>query len=242
MQMQDLTASLEKLHTTDSGAKRIRHNLDLQNADIVLWCREFIKQADIAIRQGKNWYVYGGGVVVTINVQNCTIITAHKINAKVRVMRKSDYECLSEFCYQAIFIPKGVEPPARKIINEPKINIYIKDFGTQAGDLGVVAEQDGQIVGAAWTRIIPAYGHIDAETPELAISVFPEFRGYGIGTKLMKKLFEILQDNGYAQTSLSVQRDNPAVRFYERLGYQIVEEKLDHTRSEDFIMVRNLKG
>ena len=46
----------------------------------------------------------------------------------------------------------------------------------------------------------------NAETPELAISVFPEFRGYGIGTKLMKKLFEILQDNGYAQTSLSVQR------------------------------------
>ncbi len=64
--MQDLTASLEKLHTTDSGAKRIRCNLDLQNADVVLWCRKLIKQADITIRQGKNWYVYGGGVVVGI--------------------------------------------------------------------------------------------------------------------------------------------------------------------------------
>ena len=93
-------------------------------------------------------------------------------------MRKSDYECLSEFCYQAI-LSQGVEPPARKIINEPKINIYIKDFGAQAGDLGVVAEQDGQIVGAAWTESF-RHGHIDAETPELAISVFPEFRGYGV--------------------------------------------------------------
>lgn len=65
-QMQDLIASLEKLHTTDSGAKRIRHNLDLQNTDVVLWCREFIKQADITIRQEKNWYVYSGGVVVGI--------------------------------------------------------------------------------------------------------------------------------------------------------------------------------
>ncbi len=82
----------------------------------------------------------------------------------------------------------------------------------------------------------------NAETPELAISVLPEFRGYGIGTKLMKKLFEILRDNGYARTSLSVQKDNPAVRFYERLGYQITEEKLDYAGNEDFIMVKNLKG
>ena len=81
----------------------------------------------------------------------------------------------------------------------------------------------------------------NAETPELAISVFPEFRGYGIGTKLMKKLFGILQANGYVRTSLSVQKNNPAVRFYERLGYQIVEGKPDHTESEDFIMVKNLK-
>lgn len=71
--------------------------------------------------------------------------------------------------------------------------------------------------------------------------LFSEFQGYGIGTKLMRKLFEILRDNGYARTSLSVQKENPAVRFYERLEYQITEEKLDHAGSEDFIMVKNLK-
>ncbi|MDR2610036.1 MAG: GNAT family N-acetyltransferase, partial [Clostridiales Family XIII bacterium] len=80
-------------------------------------------------------------------------------------------------------------------------------------------KQNGQVVGAAWTRIIAGYGHIGAGTPELAISVLPEFRGCGIGTKLMKKLFAVLRENGYARTSLSVQKDNPAVRFYERLGY-----------------------
>lgn len=53
--------------------------------------------------------------------------------------------------------------------------------------MGVFAEQNGQVVGAAWTKIIPAHGHINDQIPELAISILPEFRGYGIGTKLLKK-------------------------------------------------------
>jgi ribosomal protein S18 acetylase RimI-like enzyme len=106
------------------------------------------------------------------------------------------------------------------------------------GDHGVVAEQNRQIIGAAWTRIIPAYGHVDSETPELAISIFPEFRGYGVGTKLMKKLFAVLRENGYARTSLSVQKDNPAVRFYKRLGYEVADAKRDHAIHEDFIMIK----
>jgi len=169
-----------------------------------------------------------------------TIITAHKLNAKVRAMRESDYDCLREFLYQAIFIPKGVTSPPRSIINDPEIFVYIRNFGTKPGDLGVVAEQNGQVIGAAWTRIIPAYGHINNETPELAVSIFPEFRGYGTGTKLMKKLFDVLRENGYKRTSLSVQKDNPALRLYKRLGYEITDEKTDHAGHEDYIMVKEL--
>ena len=161
-------------------------------------------------------------------------------NTKVSVMRKSDYVCLPEFLYQAIYIPEGEEWPPPEIINGPNISIYIKDFGSQAGDLGVVAKQNGQIIGAAWTRIIPAYGHIDQNTPELAISILPPFRSYGIGTKLMKKLFEVLRESGYKQTSLSVQKNNPAVRFYQRLGYMVSGEKLDHAGHEDYLMIKEL--
>jgi ribosomal protein S18 acetylase RimI-like enzyme len=236
-----LAINLDKLHTTELGAARIKRNLNLQVDDVVLWCQESVKQADIIIGQGKNWYVYRAGVVITINAKSNTIITAHPINAKVRLMRTSDHVCLPEFLYQAIFIPKGVESPPRNIINDPQIVVYIKDFGTKLGDLGVVAEQNGQVVGAAWTRIIPAHGHINDETPELAISILPEFRGYGIGTKLLKKLFVVLRGNGYERTSLSVQKDNPAVRLYKRLGYRITEEKLDHVGNEDFIMIRDLR-
>jgi len=96
------------------------------------------------------------------------------------------------------------------------------------------------IVGMAWTRIIPAYGNIDSQTPELAISILPEYRGRGTGMDLMNSLFELLRKRGYSRTSLSVQQNNPAVRFYKRLGYVVTDEKIDHTGHEDFIMVKNL--
>jgi ribosomal protein S18 acetylase RimI-like enzyme len=190
---------------------------------------------------GKNWYVYGGGNVIVVNAKSFTIITAHKIKAKIRVMQKSDYECLPEFLYQAIYVPEGGQRPSREIVrDDPNIFIYIKEFGEQAGDHGVVAEVNGQIIGAAWTRIIPAYGHVNDKTPELATSLLPPFRQYGIGTKLMKGLFGLLRKNGYKQISLSVQKNNPAVRFYQRLGYKITGERLDHANHEDYLMIKEL--
>lgn len=238
--MQTLLANLEKIHTTPLGLERIRCNLHLQTQDVVLWCIDTIKQADLIIGQGKNWYVYHRGVVITIHAKSFTIITAQHLNAKVRLMREEDFVCLPEFLYQAIFIPKSCEQPPRSIIHDPRIAVYINHFGTKYGDIGVVAEQNHQVIGAAWTRIIQGHGHIDDETPELAISILPEFRGYGIGASLMNKLFVELKSNGFKRTSLSVQKDSPAIRFYERLGYKVTDEKLDHVGNEDFIMIKTL--
>ena len=123
---------------------------------------------------------------------------------------------------------------------ETELYKRLEYFGNN-DDCGVVAEMDGKIVGMAWTRIIPAYGNIDNETPELAISILPEYRNYGVGSKLMLYLFEELSKRGFKRTSLSVQQNNPAVRFYLRLGYIITKEKLDHAGHEDFIMVKELK-
>ncbi len=140
---------------------------------MVSLCKEYIKKADLIIKMGKNWYVYYSGIALTINSYSYTIITAHKIKPKIRNIEKSEYECLKEFLYQAIFVPENEELLPRSIINNPDIYIYIDDFGSKQGDLCVVAVQNASIVGAAWTRIIEGYGHIDNDTPELAISILP---------------------------------------------------------------------
>jgi ribosomal protein S18 acetylase RimI-like enzyme len=236
----DLLDNLGKLHTTELGVMRIKRNLSLDSPDILEWCRHKIIAANNITRKGKNWYVRSDNCIITVNAYSYTIITAHKAKPiRVREITPSDYRALEDFLYHAIFIPEGEAPPPREIIFEPEIYVYIKDFGAES-DCGVVAEADGQIVGAAWARIIPAYGHIDENTPELAISVLPDYRGQSIGTMMMTNLFDLLRKRGYRRTSLSVQQNNPAVRFYERLGYKITDEKLDHAGHGDYIMIKEL--
>ena len=173
-------------------------------------------------------------------IDNITKAGEKFLNITVREIEIADYPSLEDFLYNAIYIPPGEEWPPREVIYDPEIYIYIDGFGYIWGDIGAVAETEGKLVGAAWTRIIPAYGHIDDNTPELAISVLPEYRGQNIGTLLMNRLFDLLRERGFYRTSLSVQKNNPAVRFYKRLGYEITGEKLDHVGHEDYIMLNEL--
>ena len=68
------------------------------------------------------------------------------------------------------------------------------------------------------------YGHIDNNTPSFAISLYEEYRGKGIGTKLMETMLKILKDKGYKKTSLAVQKDNYAVKMYKKIGFKIIDE------------------
>lgn len=154
---------------------------------------------------------------------------------RIRELNETETNVLEDFLYEAIFIPKGVEKPSRDIINEPELQIYIKDFGTKRGDFCLVAEVENKIVGAAWSRIINDYGHIDNETPSLSISLYNEYRGLGIGTELMNQLLDLLKTKGFKQSSLSVQKANYASKMYRKLGFEIVREN-----DEEYVMAIKL--
>lgn len=157
------------------------------------------------------------------------------MNYIIRGIRDTEIEILEEFLYEAIYIPAGVLPPSKEIINQPELQVYIADFGTKTGDIGLVAEVEGKIIGAVWARIMNDYGHIDNDTPSLAISLYKEFRNLGIGTAMMKKMLCMLQENGYKQTSLAVQKANYAVKMYKKVGFEIVDEN-----AEEYIMLCRL--
>lgn len=153
----------------------------------------------------------------------------------LRALREDEKELLKDFLYEAIFIPEGVEPPAREIIELPELKIYYEDFGSGRADYCIVAEDEGRVIGAAWTRIMNDYGHVDDDTPSFAISLYKEYRGQGIGTKLMQAMLDLLQENGYKRASLAVQKANYAVRMYEKVGFRTVDEN-----EEEYIMVCRL--
>lgn len=83
----------------------------------------------------------------------------------IRAINLNEHPFLDDFLYDAIFIPEGVTPPDRSIIQHPELQKYIAHFGTEEDDYCLLAEVDGALVGAVWVRIINDYGHVDDDTP-----------------------------------------------------------------------------
>ena len=78
-----LLSNIDKLHTTELGAERIRGNLNLEVDDVVEFCKKKIVSDNCNIyKQGKNWYCETDGIKITVNSFSYTIITAKKLKKK----------------------------------------------------------------------------------------------------------------------------------------------------------------
>jgi ribosomal protein S18 acetylase RimI-like enzyme len=146
----------------------------------------------------------------------------------VRPLSPLDQPFLGEMLYQSLHVPEGSPPFPRDVINRPGIAQYVRAWG-RAGDMGFVAVEtgSGEPVGAAWLRLLTGdergYGYVDDETPELGMAVLPEYRGRGVGSDLLSRLLKSAGEV-YRSVCLSVSADNPAVRLYERAGFERVRE------------------
>jgi len=156
----------------------------------------------------------------------------------IREMNPEEVSILKDMLYEAIFQLDKTNFLPREIIEQPELSIYIDNWGNP-DDLCFVAEVDGKIVGAVWTRIlageIKGYGNIDDSTPEFAISLYKEYRNQGIGTALMNHMLQLLKTRGYKQASLAVQKENYAVKMYENVGFKTVAE-----HKEEYLMIYDL--
>ena len=139
----------------------------------------------------------------------------------IRPATLSDQAFVEEMLYEALFVPPGHEPFPRSVLDQSDVAHYVDGFGTRPGDVGLIAEDAGERIGAAWVRLLQGddrgYGYIDDDTPELSASVRPRWRNHGIGTVLLFRLVEELP-----RVSLSVDSRNPAVRLYQQLGFEVV--------------------
>lgn len=144
----------------------------------------------------------------------------------IRPVRSDEVDHLQRVLYDAVsWDPDQVLPPYEIVVNHPELFRYHQGWG-RTGDLGVVAELNGDVVGAAFCRLFTeedhGHGFIDDRTPELAISVWDGHRGGGIGSRLLNGLEDAARQEGIDRLSLSVDHYNPAHRLYLRSGYQPV--------------------
>jgi ribosomal protein S18 acetylase RimI-like enzyme len=147
----------------------------------------------------------------------------------IQPLEAQDEPFLWEMLYQAIYVPEGRPRPPRSILEAPELAQYAQQWGKVPGDLGYKAVEivAGQLVGAAWLRLFTngekGYGYVDDRTPELSIAILPGYRGQGLGGLLLAALLEEAR-RSFKTVSLSVSRDNPAIRLYRRLGFEVVSE------------------
>ena len=151
---------------------------------------------------------------------------------EIRPATADDQALLTEMQYEAFFVPPGAERFPRSILDEPAIRPYHVDFRSEPGDVGVVAVDDDRPIGAAWVRLVQGYGVVDDRTPELGVAVVADRRGEGVGSALLTALFGRVQ-----RCSLSCDDRNPAIRLYQRLGFEVVEREGHHV-----VMLRDTIG
>lgn len=142
----------------------------------------------------------------------------------IRPLARNEVEPVKWALYEAVsWNPERQLPPYESLIDHRELARYHDGWG-RAGDLGVLAELVGDLVGVAFCRLFTeddhGHGYVDPETPELAVAVTDVHRGRGIGTRLMLELADAARHAGFARMSLSVDADNPALTLYDRLGYR----------------------
>ena len=146
----------------------------------------------------------------------------------IRPANEEDIPFLREMLYEAAYWRKDAERPAlEEALDEPDLHKILLNWG-RPGDVAMIAvDGHGTQLGATWYRFWTSedhsYGFVNESTPELSMGVRVEHRRQGVGTALLKALFEEASRQGVERLSLSVAPDNEAHMLYEKLSFKDVD-------------------
>lgn len=138
----------------------------------------------------------------------------------IRPLTETDEPILWDMLYQALQTAEGA--PSRDILKQPEYARYVEGWGRE-GDTGFVVSDKAtsEILGAVWYRV-PAEKQKGEATPELAFAVKSGQRKRGLGAALLTQL--VKANPHHSAISLRASANNPAVRLYERFGFEIVSD------------------
>jgi GNAT superfamily N-acetyltransferase len=147
---------------------------------------------------------------------------------QIRTGNHQDLPFIKRMLFEAFFWnPEIPRPSMDDFFRSGEIKKLLANWG-RPGDRAIIAEIDKKPVGAAWFRLWTesdhSYGFIHPDIPELGMAIVGEYRTRGYGRKLLKKLIDLADEDGYVALSLSVDPANFARKLYESEGFVKVGE------------------
>lgn len=136
------------------------------------------------------------------------------LDTTLREFRPADLAAVRELLLETVHVSyAGIYPPSaiRHFAQHHEAEQIVADA---AGGFAVVVERDGQIVGT---------GTLTGEGKVARVYVRPDVQGRGLGRQIMARLEEQARAAGMGRVFLFA--SIPARRFYEALGYRLVEAK-----------------
>jgi len=140
----------------------------------------------------------------------------------IRALTPTDAPILWDMLYEGLRTAAGAS--SRDVLKQPEYARYVEGWG-RPGDTGFVVSDkpSREVLGAVWYRIPIAEGQGRSEAlPELAFAVKPGQRKRGLGAALLTQL--VKANPQHSAISIRASAKNPAVRLYERFGFQIVSD------------------
>ncbi|MEP6848425.1 MAG: GNAT family N-acetyltransferase [Acidobacteriota bacterium] len=162
-----------------------------------------------------------------------------KTMPEIREIKASERHFLDEILREAAYFPDPSKKQEKLTKLHPVLSSYFENFGRE-GEIALVVETAEGLGGAAWTRRfsneVSSHGYVDDETPELGIAIKEEWGNRGTGTRLITRIIGELSAAGFNRVSFSVDKRNPVVRLYHRLGFHV------HSEGSNFdTMVKNIE-
>ena len=134
-----------------------------------------------------------------------------------------DLAFMRRMLYEAVNRPGSDWPPFEDCMEEPRNRRHWVGWLTREDDVGVIAELSRTPVGAAWVRRMredELRPLDDPAVPVLAIGVESEYRGRGIGGRLMTALLDRARNAGTRAIDLDTGSFNEAaVKLYHSHGF-----------------------